>query len=132
MPPTLGQGGDQAIEDAVALALSLAGPHPRRGTTPRPHPRDGATPGDNLAPRIFRPHRRRLPRRTAVARQAVRATRLGTAGNRAVVAVRDAMSAALAKTGPALLPCGFDGTADRRPPYASGEARVGKRESEST
>jgi 2-polyprenyl-6-methoxyphenol hydroxylase-like FAD-dependent oxidoreductase len=106
MPPTLGQGGNQAIEDAVVLAH---------------HSRD--LPAYTAA---------RLPRSTALARRAVSTARLDLAGNRAVVAVRNTAVAALSKAGPALLLRGFDGIADWRPPYAAGEGQAGERNREST
>ncbi|EST21015.1 hypothetical protein M878_38200 [Streptomyces roseochromogenus subsp. oscitans DS 12.976] len=100
MPPTLGQGGNQAIEDAIVLAHH----------------------SDDLAAYTAA----RLPRTTAIARQAVRAARLNMTGNPAAVAVRDIAIAALSKAGPALFLHGFDGIADWRPPYAAGEAIAGK------
>ncbi|KMS83855.1 MULTISPECIES: FAD-dependent oxidoreductase [Streptomyces] len=100
MPPTLGQGGNQALEDAVVLAH-------HSGDLP-------AYTAD------------RLPRTTAIARQAVRVARLNMAGNRAVVAVRNTVIAALSQAGPALFLRGFDGIADWRPPYASGRKHAGK------
>ncbi|MEU3661217.1 FAD-dependent monooxygenase [Streptomyces sp. NPDC032940] len=104
MPPTLGQGGNQAIEDAVVLA------HHR----------------DDLAAYTAA----RLPRTTAVARQAVKVARLNMAGNRAVTALRDAAITVLSKAGPALFLRSFDGIADWRPPqapYASQRTRSGER-----
>jgi 2-polyprenyl-6-methoxyphenol hydroxylase-like FAD-dependent oxidoreductase len=101
MPPTLGQGGNQAIEDAIVLA------HHR----------------DDLAAYTAA----RLPRTTALTRQAVRTARLNMMSNRAGIAVRNASIAALSKAGPALLLRGFDGIADWRPPqqpYASDEAHA--------
>ncbi|MGW0760832.1 FAD-dependent oxidoreductase [Streptomyces sp. NPDC002814] len=98
MPPTLGQGGNQAIEDAIVLAHHC----------------------DDLAAYSAA----RLPRTTAVARQAVRVARLNLTGNRAVMAVRDTLIAALSKAGPALLLRSFDGVVDWRPPqppYAAGK-----------
>ncbi|TDT39227.1 2-polyprenyl-6-methoxyphenol hydroxylase-like FAD-dependent oxidoreductase [Streptomyces sp. BK208] len=104
MPPTLGQGGNQAIEDAVVLAH---------------HSQD-------LAAYTAA----RLPRTTAVARQAVRVARLNMMGSRTGIAVRDAALLALSKAGPALFLRGFDGIADWRPPqppYASRRTQVGER-----
>ncbi|MFJ9867041.1 FAD-dependent monooxygenase [Streptomyces sp. NPDC101165] len=101
MPPTLGQGGNQAVEDAVVLAHHA----------------------DDLAAYTAA----RLPRTTAIARQAVKVARLGMAESRAVVAVRDTAVAALSKARPALFLRSFDGIADWRPPYASEEAHAGKR-----
>jgi 2-polyprenyl-6-methoxyphenol hydroxylase-like FAD-dependent oxidoreductase len=106
MPPTLGQGGNQAVEDAVVLAHH----------------------SDDLAAYTAA----RLPRTTAIARQAVKAARLNMTANPAAVAVRNLAIAALSKAGPALLLRGFDGIADWRPPYAAGEAHAGKRQREST
>ncbi|GGT02403.1 FAD-dependent monooxygenase [Streptomyces cinerochromogenes] len=99
MPPTLGQGGNQAVEDAVVLAHH----------------------GPDLAAYTAA----RLPRTTAIARRAVRVARLTMTGNRAAVAVRDAALAALSQAGPALFLRSFDGIADWRPPYASGRHHAG-------
>ncbi len=104
MPPTLGQGGNQAIEDAVVLAHHH----------------------DDLAAYTAA----RLPRTTAVARRAVKAARLNLMTGRAGIAVRDAAIAALSKAGPALFLRSFDGIADWRPPqspYASRQTQVGER-----
>ncbi|KFG76693.1 FAD-dependent monooxygenase [Streptomyces mutabilis] len=104
MPPTLGQGGNQAIEDAIVLAHHH----------------------DDLAAYTAA----RLPRTTAVARRAVKVARLNLMTGRAGVAVRDAVIAALSKAGPALFLRSFDGIADWRPPqspYASRQAQVGER-----
>jgi 2-polyprenyl-6-methoxyphenol hydroxylase-like FAD-dependent oxidoreductase len=112
MPPTLGQGGNQAIEDAVVLAH---------------HARD--LPAYTAA---------RLPRTSAIVRQAVRVARLNMTGSRAVMAVRNTAIAALSLAGPALVLRGFDGIADWRPPqppYASvgtSEADAGSAAGEKT
>lgn len=112
MPPTLGQGGNQAIEDAVVLAH---------------HARD--LPAYTAA---------RLPRTTAIARQAVRVARLNMTGSRALAAVRNTAIAALSLAGPSLVLRGFDGIADWRPPqppYASvgtSEADAGSAAGEKT
>ncbi|MBC9729644.1 FAD-dependent monooxygenase [Streptomyces sp. TRM68367] len=98
MPPTLGQGGNQAIEDAIVLAHHC----------------------DGLAAYTAA----RLPRTTAITRQAVKSARLNMASSRAVRAVRDTAIAALSKAGPALFLRSFDGIADWRPPhgpYAAGK-----------
>ncbi|MFJ2239819.1 FAD-dependent monooxygenase [Streptomyces sp. NPDC087859] len=104
MPPTLGQGGNQAIEDAIVLAHHA----------------------DDLAAYSAA----RLPRTTAIARQAVRIGRLNMTPNRALMAVRDSAIAALSLAGPALFLRGFDGIADWRPPqppYASVVSGAGER-----
>ncbi|MFE1251140.1 FAD-dependent monooxygenase [Streptomyces sp. NPDC058766] len=90
MPPTLGQGGNQAIEDAVVLAHHSAG----------------------LAAYTAA----RLPRTTAIARQAVQVARLNLMSSRAGTAVRDTALAALSKVRPALFLRSFEGIADWRPP----------------
>jgi 2-polyprenyl-6-methoxyphenol hydroxylase-like FAD-dependent oxidoreductase len=90
MPPTLGQGGNQAVEDAIVLAHHH----------------------DDLAAYTAA----RLPRTTAVTRQAVRTARLNMMTGRTGIAVRNAAIAALSKAAPALLLRGFDGIADWRPP----------------
>ncbi|GHE60639.1 monooxygenase [Streptomyces spiralis] len=92
MPPTLGQGGNQAVEDAVVLAHHA----------------------DDLAAYTAA----RLPRTTAIARQAVRVARANMMSNRAAMAVRNTLIAALSKARPELLLRGFDGIADWRPPQS--------------
>ena len=104
MPPSLGQGGNQAIEDAVVLAHHC----------------------DDLDAYTAA----RQPRTTAIARRAVRAARLSLMSGRAGIAVRDTAVAALSKAGPALFLRGFDGIADWAPPqrpYASGQTPAGNR-----
>ncbi|MGC0209500.1 FAD-dependent monooxygenase [Streptomyces levis] len=96
MPPTLGQGGNQAIEDAVVLAHHC----------------------DDLPAYTAA----RLPRTTAVARRAVRVARLNLRTGRAGIAVRNTAMAALSKAAPGLFLRGFEDIADWRPPqrpYAS-------------
>ncbi|WP_030865277.1 FAD-dependent monooxygenase [Streptomyces sp. NRRL S-37] len=103
MPPTLGQGGNQAIEDAITLAHH-AGDLPAYTAT-------------------------RLPRTTRIARRAVRVARFNLMTDRVGIAVRDRAVAALSKTGPALLLRGFDSIAGWRPPqqpYASQHSTQGK------
>ncbi|MEU9336303.1 FAD-dependent monooxygenase [Streptomyces sp. NPDC048290] len=93
MPPTLGQGGNQAIEDAVVLAHHRA----------------------DLAAYSAA----RLPRTTRITRQAVRVARLNLTGSRTAVVVRNTVLLVLSKAGPALFLKGFDGIADWRPPRES-------------
>ncbi|MFE6197381.1 FAD-dependent monooxygenase [Streptomyces sp. NPDC057838] len=102
MPPTLGQGGNQAIEDAVVLAHHC----------------------DDLAAYTAA----RLPRTTAVARRAVRVARVNLMTGRAGTAVRNTAMAALSKVAPDLFLRGFDDIAGWRPPqqpYASQQAPAG-------
>ncbi|GAB2731182.1 FAD-dependent monooxygenase [Streptomyces bullii] len=104
MPPTLGQGGNQAVEDAIVLAHHCA----------------------DLAAYTAA----RLPRTTAIARQAVRVARLNLMTGRSGTAVRDTVMAALSKAGPALFLRSFDGIADWRPPqrpYAAGKTPADNR-----
>ncbi|GAT81337.1 monooxygenase [Streptomyces sp. F-3] len=101
MPPNLGQGGNQALEDAVVLAHHA----------------------DDLAAYTAA----RLPRTTAVARQAVRTARLGLMRSRAGIAVRDTAIAALSRIRPDLLLRGFEGIADWQPPYPAVRAGTGER-----
>ncbi|MGW6906112.1 FAD-dependent monooxygenase [Streptomyces sp. NPDC054940] len=104
MPPTLGQGGNQAIEDAVVLAHHA----------------------DDLAAYTAA----RLPRTTAIARQAVRIGRLNMMTGRAGIAVRNTLLAALSKAAPLLFLRSFEGIADWRPPqqpYASRQTPAGNR-----
>ncbi|MEU3553283.1 FAD-dependent monooxygenase [Streptomyces fragilis] len=92
MPPTLGQGGNQAIEDAVVLAH---------------HAED--LPAYTAA---------RLPRTSALVTRSVRTSRLGMTRNRPAAALRNAAVAALSRTGPAFFLRGLDGIADWRPPQS--------------
>lgn len=104
MPPTLGQGGNQAVEDAVVLAHHA----------------------DDLAAYTAA----RLPRTTAVARQAVRVGALNMMTARTGIAVRNTLLFALSKAAPHLFLRGFEGIADWRPPqrpYASRQTPAGNR-----
>ncbi|MFJ9725975.1 FAD-dependent monooxygenase [Streptomyces sp. NPDC101209] len=104
MPPTLGQGGNQAVEDAIVLAHHA----------------------DALAAYTAA----RLPRTAAITRQAVRAARFSMSTGRALTAVRDTGLAALSRAVPGLLLRGFASIADWRPPqppYASGRSTAGER-----
>ncbi|WP_418955844.1 FAD-dependent monooxygenase [Streptomyces tritici] len=100
MQPTLGQGGNQAVEDAVVLAHHVAaGPSPDRALA--------AYTAD------------RLPRTTALVRKADRTGRLAMLSSRPAVAVRDALVAAVSRLGPGLVLRGFEGIADWSPPTAA-------------
>ncbi|GHH28570.1 FAD-dependent monooxygenase [Streptomyces lanatus] len=105
MQPTLGQGGNQAIEDAIVLAAHC----------------------DDLAAYTVA----RLPRTTAIARQAARIGRLNLMTNRAGIAVRNTALAAVSKAAPLLFLRGFEGIADWRPPqapYAAGKTTADERQ----
>ncbi len=112
MAPTLGQGGNQAIEDAVVLAHHLA-------------------PGTDLGAGLAAYTADRLPRTTAVVRKAARVSRLMRLSGPVSVAVRDFTMSTASRLGPGLVLRTFDGIADWRPPqhtYAAGtnDAPVGQ------
>ncbi|GAA2342351.1 FAD-dependent oxidoreductase [Streptomyces kunmingensis] len=95
MAPTLGQGGNQAIEDAVVLAHHAA-------------------PGAPLDLAGYT--RERLPRTTMVARKARTVSRLSMLAGRPGIALRNTAIRAAGLVGPALMLRGMDGIADWHPP----------------
>ncbi|ANZ20212.1 FAD-binding monooxygenase [Streptomyces noursei ATCC 11455] len=99
MTPNLGQGGCQAVEDAVVLAHE-AGPDA---------PLDAA---------LAAYTRQRLPRTMAVVRRSGRIGRVSTWRSRPACALRGALVAATARLAPDLALRGLDGIADWRPPGA--------------
>ncbi|MFG2408973.1 FAD-dependent monooxygenase [Streptomyces brevispora] len=104
MAPTLGQGGNQAIEDGIVLAHHVA-------------------PGGDLGAGLAAYTADRLPRTTAVVRKAERVSRLMRLSGRVTVAVRDFVMSTVSRLGPGLVLRTFDGIADWRPPqhtYAAG------------
>ncbi|WP_329624644.1 FAD-dependent monooxygenase [Streptomyces sp. NBC_01255] len=101
MMPSLGQGGNQAIEDAVVLAHHA-------GSAP------GFTPGRALAAYTAD----RLPRTTAIVRKAARTGAVTLLSARPAVALRSALVGAVSRFGPGLILRGFDGIADWHPPVA--------------
>lgn len=98
MPPSLGQGGNQAVEDAVVLAHRLAAP--------------GATVTEALAAYS----RDRLPRTTEVVRRSVRAARLTTLGSRPAVLARNTALTVVNLLAPGLGLRALDGIVDWCPP----------------
>ncbi|WAX81173.1 FAD-dependent monooxygenase [Streptomyces sp. KMM 9044] len=90
LPPTLGQGGNRALEDAVTLAHHA----------------------DDLPAYTAD----RLPRPTGIVRRAVRAARLHLMTNRAGTAVRDTSITVLSKAVPSLLLRSFNEVASWRSP----------------
>ncbi|MFF2848178.1 FAD-dependent monooxygenase [Streptomyces sp. NPDC058001] len=103
MAPTLGQGGNQAIEDAVVLAFH-------------------ATPTADLATALAGYSADRVPRTTAVVRKAARVARMATVANRPVVALRTGLMSVASLFGPGVVLRTFDDIANWRPPqhtYAS-------------
>ncbi|MFE3141466.1 FAD-dependent monooxygenase [Streptomyces scopuliridis] len=125
MQPTLGQGGNQAIEDAVVLAHHVG----RNGDSgPAAEGATGLAAGlaTGLAAGLASYSADRLPRTTAIVRQATRTGRMTAVSNPVAVAVRDALIVAVSRFGPGLILRGFAGIADWRPPqhtYASGTPR---------
>ncbi|RDG32615.1 FAD-dependent monooxygenase [Streptomyces corynorhini] len=109
MQPSLAQGGNQAIEDAVVLAHHVGAGGPGR-----------------CAAALAGYSADRLPRTSAVVRRAARASRMAAVSSPAGAAVRDRLIAAASRFGPGLVLRGMDGIADWRPPgrtYASGTSR---------
>ncbi|WP_412565964.1 FAD-dependent monooxygenase [Streptomyces decoyicus] len=104
MTPNLGQGGCQAIEDAVV-------------------PAHLAAPDAGLAAALTAYTRQRLPRTMDVVRRAERIGRITTWRTRPACVLRAALMAATARLAPDLVLRPLDGIADWRPPagtYASG------------
>ncbi|MFF1509752.1 FAD-dependent monooxygenase [Streptomyces sp. NPDC058326] len=101
MMPSLGQGGNQAIEDAVVLA------HHARSAP-------DFVPGSALAAYTAD----RLPRTTAIVRKAARTGAVTLLSVRPAVALRSTLVGAVSRFGPGLVLRGFDGIADWHPPVA--------------
>lgn len=100
MTPNLGQGGCQALEDAVVLA-HLAAPDA----------------GDEAVARALAAYTaQRLPRTTGVVRRSWSIGRLTTWSSPPAVALRDALFATVNRVGPRLALRSLDGIADWRPP----------------
>ena len=97
MTPNLGQGGCQAVEDAVVLAHL-------------------AEPGADLSERLAAYSACRVPRTAMVARRSRRIAALTTWSSRPAVALRTALFAAAGLLGPGLALRGLDGIADWSPP----------------
>ncbi|MFE7567100.1 FAD-dependent oxidoreductase [Streptomyces sp. NPDC057539] len=135
MRPTLGQGANQAIEDAIVLAHHVGadgdfgpGAQPAAGLA-TPDPAAGFAAGPltpDPAAGLASYSADRLPRTTAIVRQAARTGRMTAVSGPVAVALRDALIVAVSRLGPGLVLRGFAGIADWRPPgrtYASGTAR---------
>ncbi|MFH8624273.1 FAD-dependent monooxygenase [Streptomyces vietnamensis] len=99
MMPSLGQGGNQAVEDAVVLAHHV-------GAAP------DFVPGRALAAYTAD----RLPRATAIVRKAARTGALTMLSARPAVALRNTAVSAVSLFGPGLALRGFDGICDWNPP----------------
>ncbi|MEV8105918.1 FAD-dependent monooxygenase [Streptomyces sp. NPDC088135] len=97
MAPSLGQGGNQAIEDAIVLAHHL-------------------TPDGDLGAGAAAYTADRLPRTTAVVRKSARTARLMRLTSAPAVATRDALTSLASRFVPTLILRTFDGIADWQPP----------------
>ncbi|WP_406098790.1 FAD-dependent monooxygenase [Streptomyces sp. NBC_01013] len=105
MAPTLGQGGNQAIEDGIVLAHHVA-------------------PGGDLGAGLAGYTADRLPRTTAIVRKAARISGLMRLTSAPAVAARNLMMSTLSRLGPGLVLRTFDGIADWRPPQHTYAART--------
>ncbi|MEU2112608.1 FAD-dependent monooxygenase [Streptomyces sp. NPDC019507] len=108
MQPTLGQGGNQAIEDAIVLAHHVGR-------------------GDDVVGRLPAYTGDRLPRTMGIVRQATRTGRMAMLSGAGAVAARNALIRGVSRLGPGIVLRGFDGIADWRPPgrtYAAGAERT--------
>ncbi|WP_030571393.1 FAD-dependent monooxygenase [Streptomyces aureocirculatus] len=104
MAPTLGQGGNQAIEDAVVLAHHVA-------------------PDTDLFAGLAAYSAARVPRTTAIVRQSARTARLNHLTNGTLLTVRDTVLRTACRIGPNMIMRGFAAIADWQPPgppYAAG------------
>ncbi|MEO3977437.1 FAD-dependent monooxygenase [Streptomyces sp. CAU 1734] len=97
MAPNLGQGGNQAIEDAIVLAHHTA-------------------PGTDLAGALAAYSADRLPRTTGIVRRAARVARVQSLRSAPAAAVRAGLLTAGAALAPGAAVRAFDGIADWRPP----------------
>lgn len=115
MQPTVGQGGNQAIEDAIVLAHHAGPGHDTPATPDIP----------DLPAALAAYSAARLPRTTAIVRQAARTGRMIAVTSPAAAVLRDTAIATVSRLVPGLLLRGFAGIADWRPPrrtYAAGTA----------
>ncbi|WP_371665172.1 FAD-dependent monooxygenase [Streptomyces sp. NBC_01241] len=105
MAPSLGQGGNQAIEDAIVLAHHV-------------------TPDRDLGAGLAAYTADRLPRTTAIVRKAAKAARLMRWTGAPAVLLRDALITGVSRIGPTLVLRTFDGIADWQPPGDTYAART--------
>ncbi|WP_250294327.1 FAD-dependent monooxygenase [Streptomyces atroolivaceus] len=104
MVPFLGQGGNQAIEDAVVLAHHVA-------------------PDGDLGAGLAAYTAARHPRTTAMVRKAAQVSRMTGLSAAPAVALRNGLMSAVSRLGPGLVLRTFDGICDWQPPqraYAAG------------
>ncbi|WP_327366114.1 FAD-dependent monooxygenase [Streptomyces sp. NBC_01217] len=105
MAPSLGQGGNQAVEDAIVLTHHV-------------------TPGGDLGAGLAAYTADRLPRTSAIVRKAAQAARLMRLTSAPAVALRDVLMSTASRLGPTLVLRTFDGIADWRPPQHTYAART--------
>ncbi|MFD0021741.1 FAD-dependent monooxygenase [Streptomyces sp. NPDC058382] len=105
MAPTLGQGGNQAIEDGIVLAHHV-------------------TPGVDLGAGLAAYTADRLPRTSAIVRKAGQVSRLMRLTSPSAVAVRDFVMSTVSRLGPGIVLRTFDGIADWQPPQHTYAART--------
>ncbi|HET6859120.1 MAG TPA: FAD-dependent monooxygenase [Streptomyces sp.] len=108
MAPTMGQGGNQAIEDGVVLAHH-------------------APPAEGLGVGLAAYSAVRLPRTTGIVRKSARIVRLVTLDRAPAVALRDGLMS-LSRFAPGLALRALDGIADWRPPQRTYAARTRDRQ----
>ncbi|GAA3368843.1 FAD-dependent monooxygenase [Streptomyces sannanensis] len=104
MTPSLGQGGNQAIEDAIVLAHH-------------------AEPGRDFTQALASYSHDRLPRTTAIVCRAARTARMNHLTSAPALALRDMLIAGVSRLGPNLMLRSFESIADWQPPqhtYAAG------------
>ncbi|MGW7414733.1 FAD-dependent monooxygenase [Streptomyces sp. NPDC054863] len=104
MCPTMGQGGNQAIEDGIVLAHHAA-------------------PGTGLGPALAAYSADRLPRTMGIVNRSAKVAKLMMLSSTPAVALRDGLMT-LARFGPGLALRTFDGIADWRPPQRTYAART--------
>lgn len=109
MMPSLGQGGNQAIEDAVVLAHHAS--VPTRHTAVPTHP-SGSAPAFVPSAALAAYTAERLPRTTAIVRKAARTGAVTLLSARPAVALRSALVRSVSRFGPGLALRGFDGVCD--------------------
>ncbi|MFB7517260.1 FAD-dependent monooxygenase [Streptomyces sp. NPDC056144] len=129
MMPSLGQGGNQAVEDAVVLAHHAALPAhhaalPARHTALLAH-HTGSAPAFVPSRALAAYTAERLPRTTAIVRKAARTGAVTLLSARPAVALRSALVRSVSRFGPGLALRGFDGICDWRPPTAADPSRAG-------
>ncbi|MEU1147837.1 FAD-dependent monooxygenase [Streptomyces sp. NPDC005863] len=107
MTPSLGQGGNQAIEDAVVLAHHVA-------------------PGTDLGAGLAAYSAARVPRTTDIVRRAARAARVTHLTSAPMIAARNTFVSTAARIAPGSVLRSFSTITNWRPPQASCAAPRGK------